>query len=246
MKKLPIILFLLLINTLTIHAQTQSKKIKISEDLEIIPLSDKSFIHVSYVTYPSFGRVACNGLLYINQNEATVMDTPPNDEISEQLLDWIAEKFPDTKVTTVVVNHFHGDCLGGLNAFHAAGAKSYASRLTCTLAKEDGAVVPQIAFDKKMKIKVGDQEVICDSPGEAHTRDNIVTWIPEEKILFGGCMVKSVNAEKGNLADANVDAWPETIRKVKNKYKKAELIIPGHGEAGGIELLDYTIQLFSL
>lgn len=246
MKKLSIIIFLLLINTFNIYAQRQTEKIKISEDLEIIPLSDKSFIHVSYATYPSFGRVACNGLLYINHNEAVVMDTPTNDEISEQLLDWIAEKFPETKVTSVIINHFHEDCLGGLNAFHAAGAKSYASSLTCTLAKENGAVVPQIAFDKKMKIKIGDQEVVCDPIGEAHTRDNIVAWVPEEKILFGGCMVKSVNATKGNLEDANVNAWAETIRKVKSKYKKAELIIPGHGEAGGVELLDYTIQLFAL
>lgn len=246
MRKLSVILFFLLINISPILAQDQAKKIKISEDLEIIPLSEKSFIHVSYVTYPSFGRVACNGLLYIHQNEAVVMDTPPNDEISEQLLNWISEEFPETKVTAVVVNHFHGDCLGGLNAFHAAGAQSYASKLTCTLAQQDSAVVPQNAFARKMKIKVGNQEVICDFLGEAHTRDNIVTWIPEEKILFGGCMVKSVNAEKGNLADANVEAWPETIRKVRNKYKQAEIIIPGHGEAGGVELLDYTIQLFSL
>jgi metallo-beta-lactamase class B len=244
-KKIAFIL-LLLVNTLSIHAQNQTEKIKISEDLEIIPLSEKSFIHVSYVTYPSFGRVACNGLLYINQNEAVVMDTPPNDEISEQLLAWISEEFPETKVTAVVVNHFHSDCLGGLKAFHAAGAKSYASRLTCTLAEQNSAVVPQIAFDKKMKIKIGDQEVICDYPGEAHTRDNIVTWIPEEKILFGGCMVKSVNAEKGNLADANEKEWTKTISKVKNKYKRAKIIIPGHGQAGGLELLDYTMQLFSL
>ncbi|WPP49278.1 subclass B1 metallo-beta-lactamase [Catalinimonas niigatensis] len=246
MKILPIIISLLLFNIFTLHAQQKRELIKISEDLEIIPLTDKSFIHVSYATYPSFGRVACNGLLYINQNEAVVMDTPTNDEISEQLLAWIAEKFPETKVTSVVINHFHEDCLGGLNAFHAAGAKSYASRLTCTLAKENGAVVPQIAFDKKMKIKIGDQEVVCDFLGEAHTRDNIVTWVPEEKILFGGCMVKSVDATKGNLEDANVEEWSNTIGKVRSKYKKATVIIPGHGEAGGLELLDYTIQLFTL
>ncbi len=244
MHKLIILLFLLISSA--VFAQGQKEVIKISEDLEIIPLSEKSFIHVSYVTYPSFGRVACNGLLYVNRNDALVMDTPANDELSQQLLNWIAEKFPHVKVKGVVINHFHSDCLGGLKAFHAAGAQSYANRLTCTLAQQDSAEVPQNAFSKKMKIKVGNQEVICDFVGEAHTRDNIVTWIPEEKILFGGCMVKSVDATKGNLEDANVEAWSITISKVKSKYNHAEIIIPGHGEAGGLELLDYTMQLFAL
>lgn len=241
------LIFFLLALVYTFTAQAQKKEmLKISKDLEIIPLSDKSFIHVSYVTYPSFGRVACNGLLYIDQNEAVVMDTPPNDEISEQLLDWISQEFPNTKVTTVIINHYHSDCLGGLQAFHDAGAQSYASALTQKLAAQDSAVVPQNTFTKKKKIKVGSQEVICDLPGEAHTRDNIVSWVPDEKILFGGCMVKSVGATKGNLADANEQEWAETIGKVKKKYAEAELIIPGHGEAGGIELLDYTMELFAL
>ncbi|MDF9795037.1 metallo-beta-lactamase class B [Catalinimonas alkaloidigena] len=245
MRKLSVIT-LLFIAILTFQARGQAEKIHISEDLEIIPLTDKSFIHVSYVTYPSFGRVACNGLLYVNGNEAVVMDTPPNDEISGQLLDWISQKFPETKVTSVVINHFHSDCLGGLGAFHEAGATSYASRLTCSLAGQDNAVVPQNSFARKKKIKVGDQEVVCRFLGEAHTRDNIVTWLPEEEILFGGCMVKSVNATKGNLEDANVDEWASTISKVKRKYKEAKTIIPGHGDAGGVELLDYTMQLFAL
>ena len=55
--------------------------------------------------------------------------------------------------------------------------------------------------------------------GEAHTKDNIVTWIPSEHILFGGCQVKSLGSAKGNLADANVDAWSETTRRIKAAYK---------------------------
>ena len=81
-------------------------------------------------------------------------------------------------------------------------------------------------------------------PGEAHTRDNIVTWIPAEATIFGGCMVKSIDASKGNLADANVKAWPTTIRAIRSKYPSAKIIIPGHGDPGGKELLDYTIRLF--
>jgi len=31
---------------------------------------------------------------------------------------------------------------------------------------------------------------------------------------------------------------------VKEKYPKVKTVIPGHGQTGGIELLDYTINLF--
>jgi metallo-beta-lactamase class B len=57
-------------------------------------------------------------------------------------------------------------------------------------------------------------------------------------------MVKSMNASKGNLEDANVKEWSNTIRKIKSKYPAASLVVPGHGNAGGQELLDYTITLF--
>ena len=80
--------------------------------------------------------------------------------------------------------------------------------------------------------------------GEAHTPDNIITWIPAEKTIFGGCMVKSMDASKGYLGDANVTAWPATIEKIKSTCPSAKIIVPGHGDPGGQELLDYTIRLF--
>ncbi len=67
---------------------------------------------------------------------------------------------------------------------------------------------------------------------------------PLEDIMFGGCLIKEEGAGKGNLAEANVEEWPNTVRKVKMKYPEVKKIIVGHGKSGGIELLDYTIKLF--
>ncbi|HSP88373.1 MAG TPA: hypothetical protein VLN45_09590, partial [Ignavibacteriaceae bacterium] len=91
----------------------------------------------------------------------------------------------------------------------------------------------------------GSENIICCYFGKAHTSDNIVVWITEEEILFGGCMIKSLNSSKGNLADANVNEWANTVEKIKKKFNSAKMVIPGHGDYGGIELLDYTIKLFS-
>ena len=87
---------------------------------------------------------------------------------------------------------------------------------------------------------------IAEYFGEGHTKDNIVGYFPADKTLFGGCLIKKVGAGNGNLEDANTDNWSKTVRKIKRKYHSAEIVIPGHGKSGGIELLDYTIQLFDL
>ena len=71
-----------------------------------------------------------------------------------------------------------------------------------------------------------------------------MAYFPEDNVLFGGCLIKSVGAGKGYLGDANTIAWPGTVHKIKLKYPKTEIVIPGHGKWGGTELLDYTIELF--
>ena len=78
-------------------------------------------------------------------------------------------------------------------------------------------------------LTVGGQKIESRFLGEAHTKDNIVTWIPSEHILFGGCQVKSLGSAKGNLADANVDAWSETTRRIKAAYKDAGSLYRGMG-----------------
>ena len=64
-------------------------------------------------------------------------------------------------------------------------------------------------------------------------------------MLFGGCLIKAQGAGKGNLADADVEAWPVTVKSVKERFKHAHTVVPGHGKHGGTDLLDYTITKFS-
>lgn len=214
-----------------------------SDTLKIIPVSQNSFIHVSYLETNDFGKVACNGLVYINNNEAIVFDTPTNSEVSLELIKWIAE-VKKSEITAVVINHFHGDCLGGLVAFHDLAIPSFASHKTISLAQSNHFTIPQIGFDDMMELSVGNEKIINRYFGEAHTRDNIVSYIPSEKIVFGGCMIKSLNATKGFTGDANTDEWSNTVQKIKDSYTDLKLIIPGHGKAGDTKLLDYTLALF--
>lgn len=62
--------------------------------------------------------------------------------------------------------------------------------------------------------------------------------------MFGGCLIKELEASKGFLGDANVKEWSNTVEKVKMEYPNVKIVVPGHGEYGDKKLLDYTIKLF--
>ncbi|HRD80952.1 MAG: subclass B1 metallo-beta-lactamase [Saprospiraceae bacterium] len=209
-------------------------------------LAEGVFVHISYLDSEQFGFVPCNGMVYIRGGEAIVFDTPTDNAGSEKLIRWI-EKHGKARIKAIVVNHFHADCLGGLAAFHKHGIPSYSNRLTIELARATGEpVLPQNGFDETLTLTCGDRSVINRFFGAGHTLDNIVSYLPAEKALFGGCLVKAMNANKGNLADADTARWSATIEQVQSAFPDVKHVIPGHGAAGGPELLDFTARLFRL
>jgi len=79
-------------------------------------------------------------------------------------------------------------------------------------------------------------------PGAAHSDDNMVVYFPEQKILFGGCMVRASNT-LGNIKDANLVTWPVALQHLL-QYK-LEYVVPGHGESFKPELVRDTLALFA-
>jgi len=214
-----------------------------SNDLIITQITENSFEHISFLQTNDFGNVPCNGLIVRNGNEAIVFDTPTNDKSSEELVKWIKETL-FCKINAIIPTHFHDDCLGGLKVFDENGIPSYAYFKTVELAKENNFVVPKNSFRDSLVLKVGDENIIAKFFGEGHTKDNVVGYFPSENIMFGGCLIKELDAGKGYLGDANVTDWSGTVEKVRKEYPNVKIIVPGHGKYGNKDLLDYTINLF--
>jgi metallo-beta-lactamase class B len=219
------------------------KKVFVSSGLVVSQIAPNAFGHISYKQTDEFGYVPCNGLVVRNGNEAIVFDTPTTDTSAEKLIKWV-EGTLRCKVKAVVPTHFHDDCLGGLNAFHAHGIPSYAYFKTIELAKENKMAVPQNAFKDSMVLNVGNSNVLVRFFGEGHTKDNVIGYYSGDNIVFGGCLIKAVGASKGYLGDANVLAWSSTVEQIKERYPNVKYVVPGHGKYGGKKLLDYTIDLF--
>ncbi len=219
------------------------KEVYRSERLSINQISDHVYEHVSYLDTEGYGKVACNGMIVTDNGEAVVFDTTTDDESSAELIDWITKTLY-SKIVAIIPTHYHDDNLGGLEEFHKQGIPSYAFEKTIQITQVINVFQPQHSFENFLELAVGDQKIYAEFLGEGHTCDNIIGYFPLEDIMFGGCLVKAMGSGKGNLEEANVQDWPETVRKVKSKYPKTTKIIPGHGKSGGTELLDYTIDLF--
>jgi metallo-beta-lactamase class B len=203
------------------------------------------YAHISFLQTESFGRVACNGMLVVNQKQAIVFDTPADNESAAALIEFVRSKL-NGRIKAVVATHFHADCIGGLKVFHDHNIPSYANQQTINILQQKGEspVVPQNGFEQTLTLNVGNEKVYTRYFGEGHTRDNCIGYFPKDKAVFGGCLIKEVGASKGNLEDANVHAWSETVSRLKQQYPDARIVIPGHGKSGGTELFDYTINLF--
>ena len=221
------------------------KEVYRSKDLIVTQIAANAFEHTSFLQTNDFGNVPCNGLIVRNSNETIVLDTPTNDKSAEELIKWIKEKL-HCKINTIIPTHFHDDCLGGLKAFHDNDIPSYAYFKTVELAKANNFVVPKNGFRDSIILKVGHEKISAKFFGEGHTKDNVVGYFPSENIMFGGCLIKELDATKGYLGDANVSAWSSTVEKVKKEYPNVKIIVPGHGERGNKKLLDYTINLFKI
>ena len=206
-------------------------------------IASSVYVHTSFLETSSFGHVPCNGVVFVSDREAIVVDTPVSDVASKQLLAWLRNN--DIRVRGVVVSHFHVDSLGGLDAFHEAGVPAYVSMATRRLSGRDKWPSTTRFFDKQIRLEVGNTFVHNDFLGPGHSLDNIVSWFPDAKALFGGCLIKALGSGKGNMTDADVSRWSRTVMRVKATYGAAQWVIPGHGKAGGSELLDYTAKLFS-
>lgn len=238
MKLLNLLLFLLV----PIYGFSQNSNIIVSSDLELIPIDEDIYIHKSFTNSEQFGRFSSNGLIYIQNGEALIADTPVDTLITRQLINWVEQQ--NLKIKAVIVNHHHSDALGGLELFHSQNIPSYGYIKTKRLALKNSLTPPSNTFDDSLTVKIGGVFVKAFFFGEGHTEDNIALWFPEEKILFGGCLVKSLRSGKGNLEDANIREWPKTISKIKDHFYEIKVAIPGHGSHGGSELLDYTQKMF--
>jgi glyoxylase-like metal-dependent hydrolase (beta-lactamase superfamily II) len=216
----------------------------VSEDLTVSELTPGVWIHTSWRELRSGTRFPANGLMVRNGDELLLIDTAWGVDLTEELLDWIEAEI-GLPVAGALVTHFHADSMGGSPALKARNIPVHGHAMTIELGGDEGVPLPESVGELKPgeAVTIGNVELFYPGPG--HSRDNLVVWVPHAGVIFGSCAVRAPEFPgTGNTADADMKAWPESIRRVLDRYPLADHVVPGHGSPGDTSLLVHTIGLF--
>jgi metallo-beta-lactamase class B len=237
MKKLKSLILLLLI---VAGAYAQKPDFKIN----ITPLTKNYYICTSYGLPDEKTPFPANSLFVVTDAGVILLDTPWDEAQTKQLIDTVKKRF-NKDIVLCIATHSHDDRVGGMNVLKQHGTKTYTSILTYQLAKKADNPLPEFTFKRDTSFSVGGIKLQTYFPGEGHTSDNIVIWLPQQKILFGGCFIKSLETNGiGYTADSNLKQWPVSVNRLSKKYSDAQIVIPGHqGWQGGNKMLDHTISI---
>ncbi len=211
-------------------------------NVELIKLNDSTYIHRSYFTING-NEIPSNGLIILSNSKALIIDTPWNDAQARNLMKKIKNELK-AEANLLIITHAHNDRIGGIKAMKDRKVHAISSPLTAKLAAKQGFATPDPDIKRDTSFKFGNRTIKVEFPGKGHTEDNIIVTLPLEKTIFGGCFIKSAQStDLGNIEEAFPKEWIVAINKIIKKYKDFTLFIPGHGEHGGIELVNKTREL---
>lgn len=214
----------------------------LSRDIHVFEVGKNLWVHRSYFDLGS-QRLHANGMIMVGEDRITIIDAPWTATAAYDLLDWLDGNYP-TQAKRLVITHAHDDRMGSIDVFAERTIPIYSQRATADEARKLGWTAPNFVFEENLPLRTGEQAVELFYPGPAHTKDNIIAWFPDAKVLFGGCMVKSEHSGSlGFVGDADKPAWPQSLRHALARYPEADQVIPGHGLPGDTRLITRTLDL---
>jgi glyoxylase-like metal-dependent hydrolase (beta-lactamase superfamily II) len=168
----------------------------------------------------------------------------------------ITKQLSPKPVRYVFDTHAHGDHAYGNSVWTAAGATTMAfqgvtnemnrwepTRWRNALPKrpdlqatgETDVQRPQMSITgDKLVLNDGTREVDFLFLGWGHTPGDGYVWLPADRVLATGDA--AVNGPRNKLLDAYLENWPKALDKAI--ALKPLHVLPGHGDAGGIEILE--------
>ena len=210
-------------------------------------IAEGVWVHTSNYIVPGRKPIPSNGLIVEDGDSLIMVDTAWGEMATQSLLEKIKADI-GKPVTKLVITHHHLDKMAGVDVMEFEGAKVFTHPLTPIKAVNAGYPVPNTSVsalkDAKSRTKVGTVEVAY--PGAAHAEENLVVYIPSQKILYGGGAIKGAEANSlGDINDADIKAWPASLNWVKATYREAQTVVPGHGKGADLTLIDKTLAMIA-
>lgn len=174
-----------------------------------------------------------------------VIDALGSPQLARDLLDEIARITPKP-VTHVIVTHYHADHIYGLQEFRKRGAKiiahrggleylhseTAASRLEVSrtdlapwIDAQTQLVPADQWIDGPIELVVGGTRLQVQPVGPAHTPEDLVIFLPAEKVLFAGdTMFRGRVPFVGQADSRHWITALDTLLKME-----PQVVVPGHG-----------------
>jgi metallo-beta-lactamase class B len=227
---------LFMLGLTNVYGQIGNTKLRISH------LNGDFYIYTTYSNYEG-SLIPANGMYLVSDSGVVLFDTPWDTTQFQPLLDSVQSKH-NQPVTLCIATHWHSDRTEGLEYYKQIGIRTYTTFLTDSLSKLNNKKRAEFLMTKDTLFNVGQYSFEVYYPGEGHTADNIVVWFSKERILYGGCLIKGVEADNlGYLGDANTGEYETTLRNVQEKCPDPEYIIVSHHDWSSKDSLKHSIRL---
>jgi glyoxylase-like metal-dependent hydrolase (beta-lactamase superfamily II) len=186
-----------------------------------------------------------NAGFVITPKGVVVIDALGSPVLAKKLIAEI-KKITPQKVVAVIVTHYHADHVYGLQEFKNIGAKIYAqgegrNYLSSETAKQR-LIASRVDFapwvnastrltgadvwiDQSYTLTVGGIEFRIGRVGPAHAPEDLIIYVPSEKVLFAGDLV--FRGRIPFVGNADSRGWLHALDEIQ--ALKPSIVIPGHG-----------------
>jgi glyoxylase-like metal-dependent hydrolase (beta-lactamase superfamily II) len=232
---------LILVSALT----AQSDNPKTPRPLTITHLIGDLYVYITYGDPGNGQPYPSNSLYMVTTDGIVLFDTPWDTTQCQPLFDSLYARHHQ-KPIFCLSTHFHSDRTAGIDFLKEQGVSTWSSQQTKEFCRLKGEPQAEHVFTKDTVFVIGGHSFRTMYPGEGHTKDNIVVWLEKEKVLYGGCFVKSTETQSlGNLSDANTAAWPASVKRVMHAFPHPAYVIPGHLGWADNTSLSHTLTLLN-
>lgn len=204
----------------------------------------------AYMQEPG-GWCVNNAGIVVGDDTVLVVDTAATEKRALALRDAVDALAPGPR-RIVVSTHHHGDHTFGNHVFsnrhtllvsHDAGPAELVRKGTALQSMwphvewgHTPTVLPTLTVRERATLHLGGVTAELIHPGVAHTSDDLVVWLPEQRVLFAGDLVFSGSAPfvlMGSLTGS-------LAALARLRELDPLVVVGGHGPVGGPELLAAT------
>ena len=194
---------------------------------------------------PANQNFISNAAFVVTPAGVVVVDALGSPALAERLLAEIRKITPQP-VTHVILTHYHADHIYGVQTFKARGARILAHRAARDYLNSDAALIRLQASRQTLApwinaqthlvpaddwvegtrdLVVGGVRFVLTSVGPSHTPEDVVVYLPQEKVLFAGDLVFRNRVPYVGQADSG--HWIKALDTLL-AFDTA-VIVPGHG-----------------